>query len=188
MQTEPRYHTTATCSRPVYGYLLDAGDELEATDLFGGDRANAWEACKHPGHVLSNAGGWEGIYWIRPCVDPHASEDLRKLTNWAVTASHDLCAAGLALKSHARKVRAAVDAGDPVQIKRALDALDSSISLTLGREVKRLSIKASELTEQLHEVEKASEYPKLYSNPLPGGHDWIEQSPGQFVLREAEKG
>jgi hypothetical protein len=154
MQKEPRYHTTPTCSRPVYGYLLESGDELEDTDLFGGDRANAWETCKHPGHILSDGFDVRGAHWVRPCAQPHASEDLRKLTGWAVSASHDLCAAGLALKSHARKVRAAVVSGDIERAQRALDDLDLALSRVLGPAIRDVSGKASELTEQLREAEK----------------------------------
>jgi hypothetical protein len=153
MQKEPRYHTTATCSRPVYGYLLEPGDELKDTDLYGGERAEDWESCRCPGHVLI---GVSGAYWVRPCEQPRASDDLRKLTNWAVTASHDLCAAGLALKSHARKVRAAVVAGDLEQARRALDALDSSLSQNLGRQIGCVSHKATELTERLRAAESGS--------------------------------
>jgi hypothetical protein len=150
MQKEPRYHTTPTCSRPVYGYLLEPGDKLEATDLYD-STVGDWAPC--PTHGIMLGDGVKAV-WIRPCAQPHASEDLRKLTNWAVIVSHDLCAAGLALKSHARKVRAAIDADDPMQARRVLNDLDLALSHVLGPAIRDVSGKASELTEQLREAEK----------------------------------
>jgi hypothetical protein len=150
MQKEPRYYTTPTCSRPVYGYLLEPGDKLEATDLYD-STVGDWAPCPAHGIVLGQ--GVKAV-WIRPCEQPRASDDLRKLTNWAVIVSHDLCAAGLALKSHARKVRAAVVSGDIERAQRALDDLDLALSRVLGPAIRDVSGKASELTEQLREAEK----------------------------------
>jgi hypothetical protein len=46
----------------VYGYLLESGDELEATDVYSSSNGQ-WEPCPCPGTKL--AAGL-AVMWVRP--------------------------------------------------------------------------------------------------------------------------
>lgn len=66
MEAKALLHTTKNVSRPLFGHRLEAGDKLEATDMYdstGGD----WQPCPMPGLTLQ-AGN--AAVWVRPAVGP----------------------------------------------------------------------------------------------------------------------
>lgn len=65
MTKEPDFHVGIYCSDPLFGYLLEPGDILEATDMFD-STVGQWRACPCPGLKIQNV---EGIVWVRPVTD-----------------------------------------------------------------------------------------------------------------------
>lgn len=62
MEKEAKYHTTANCTRPIFGHRLEPGDVLEPTDVYdstGGD----WQPCPTPGLPLTEGAA---AVWVRP--------------------------------------------------------------------------------------------------------------------------
>lgn len=55
-------HKTKNCSRPLFGHRLEAGDLLEATDLYD-STGGYWQPCPCPGVELQP--GAKAV-WVRP--------------------------------------------------------------------------------------------------------------------------
>lgn len=71
MQPDPSYHTSPNClGSRVFGHLLEAGDVLEATDLYD-STSGEWSPCPTPGATLG-----EGVaaVWVRPIGLPEPVE------------------------------------------------------------------------------------------------------------------
>ena len=62
METEPKLHRSNNCSRPIFGFELEAGDVLEPTDMYDSTSGD-WQACPAPGLVIQHGNCTK---WVRP--------------------------------------------------------------------------------------------------------------------------
>lgn len=72
MQPNPDFHTSPNCiGTRVYGHRLEAGDVLEATDLYDSTSTGEWTKCPAPGITLEADAP---AVWIRPLALPEIVE------------------------------------------------------------------------------------------------------------------
>ena len=72
---EPCWHLhPVSPHRLVFGSLIEAGDILEATDVYD-STSNKWERCPCPGIILEVAS--DHVRWVRPrpVLDARAVQD-----------------------------------------------------------------------------------------------------------------